>query len=160
MVSDREFIDFSAKGLKIEAEPFKPLAESLGISVDEVIERIQRLIEEGKVRRFAASVRHQPMGYAHNAMIIAGVEKDHLDRVGEAASRISSVSHCYQRAHPDGDPNCIYIMVHGQDQETIEMAVYEIEQIPGIRSLEVCASTRELKKTSVSGVSTNLDEED
>jgi len=100
------------------------------------------------------------MGYAHNAMIIVCVEKENLDRVGEAASRIPAVSHCYQREHPDGDPDCIYIMVHGQEQETIEMAVYEIEQIPGIRSLEVCPSTRELKKTSVSGVSTNLDEDD
>ena len=40
MVSDREFIDAAAKGLKIEAEPFKPLAEKLGLSVDQVIERV------------------------------------------------------------------------------------------------------------------------
>jgi len=159
LVSDREFIDTAAKGLKIEPEPFQSLAEQLGLSVEEVLERLRRLIAQGKVRRFAASVRHQPMGYSHNAMVIARTDEQSLDDVGLAASRISAVSHCYQRSHPDGDPWCVYIMVHGQDQETVINAVVEIKKIPGVRSLEVCRSLDELKKTSLSGVSTDLDGE-
>ncbi len=156
MTTDREFIDAAAKGFEIEAEPFKTLALSLGMSEEEVIRRISRLIDEGKVRRFAASVRHQPLGYAHNAMVIARVSKEDVEAVGEAGSRIEAVSHCYQRAHPDGDPWCLYMMVHGKDAGIIKEAVKRIRNIPGVRKIEVCRSIKELKKTSLTGVSTHL----
>jgi DNA-binding Lrp family transcriptional regulator len=157
LVSDREFIDAAAKGLKIEAEPFKPLAERLDMTVDEVIERIGRLMAEKKVRRFAASVRHQPMGYSYNSMVIARTDEESLERAGQAATGIEAVSHCYQRMHPDGYPWCVYIMVHGRERETVDDAVEKIRLIPGVNEIEVCRSLGELKKTSVSGVSTDLD---
>jgi DNA-binding Lrp family transcriptional regulator len=156
MTSDRDFIDAAAKGLKIEAEPFKDLALGLGMTQEEVIGQMSRLIDEGKVRRFAASVRHQPLGYAYNAMVIARVSREDVENVGEAGSRIEAVSHCYQRAHPDGDPWCLYMMVHGQDSRVIEQAVTMIRNIPGVGETEVCGSIEELKKTSLSGVSTRL----
>ncbi|MCP4667985.1 MAG: Lrp/AsnC family transcriptional regulator [Deltaproteobacteria bacterium] len=156
MTTDREFIDAAAKGLEIQAEPFKDLALGLGMSEGEVIGRISRLIDEGKVRRFAASVRHQPLGYAHNAMVIARVNGEDVEDVGEAGAGIEAVSHCYQRAHPDGDPWCLYMMVHGKDARIIQQAVKRIRNIPGVREIEVCRSIEELKKTSLSGVSTRL----
>lgn len=157
-MDDRHFIDAAAKGLAIEARPFLPLAERLGLSEVEVVERLKRLVAEGKVRRFAASVRHQPLGYLENAMVIARVDENAVDRVGQAASQIPAVSHCYLRAHPDGDPFCVYIMVHGQDPEALAAAVEKIRALPGVRALEVCRSTAELKKTSLSGVSSELDQ--
>jgi len=157
MTTDREFIDAAAKGLNIEAEPFAPLATRLNMSVDEVIARLKRLIDEGKVRRFAASVRHQPMGYSFNAMVIARTDEQNLEAVGQKAKAIDVVSHCYQRSHPDGDPFCIYIMMHGRDKETIDAAVMHIERIQNVRGIEICHSVAELKKTSVSQVTTQLD---
>ncbi len=157
MVDDREFIDLAAKGLKIEAEPFKPLAERLGLSVDEVLARLGRLIEEGKVRRFAASVRHQPMGYSYNSMIVARTDEQHLEEVGARARGIEGVSHCYHRGHPDGDPWCVYVMVHGRRAEDIENAARQVGAVAGVINVEVLASRGELKKTSLSGVSTDLE---
>lgn len=159
-ISDRDFIDLAAKGLRIEAEPLRPLADSLGIGIEDAITTLRRLIEEKKVRRFAASVRHQPMGYAFNAMVIARVEEDLIEKVGGEARAIDSVSHCYQREHPDGDPWCVYIMIHGQEHETVKRAIQRIRELPGVRGLEICRSLGELKKTSLSGVTTNLDDYD
>ncbi|MFO8058458.1 MAG: Lrp/AsnC family transcriptional regulator [bacterium] len=158
-MDDRKFIDVAAKGLAVEPSPFQALAEKLGISESEVIEKIGRLKEEGKVRRFAASVRHQPMGYSENAMVIARTDEDNLDRVGQSATTIDAVSHCYQRPHPDGDPWCVYIMIHGRGKDELERSVEQITKLPGIRGIEVCSSTAELKKSSVSGVTTELNEE-
>jgi DNA-binding Lrp family transcriptional regulator len=156
MITDREFIDVAAKGLEIEKEPLKPLADRLGMTIEEVIEQMKRLIDEGKVRRFAASVRHQPMGYTYNAMVIVRTDPSHLDRVGASASALAAVSHCYQRAHPDGDPCCVYIMMHGRKKETVDKTVAEIKRIGGVKELEICQSVAELKKTSVSGVTTKI----
>lgn len=157
MIDDREFINAAAKGLPIAAEPFSALAKQSGLPVAEVIARIERLIAEGKVRRFAASVRHQPLGYAFNVMAIARTDPANLNLVGEAAAKLESVSHCYQRPHPDGDPFCVYIMIHGRVQATIDEAIAALRKIHGVRALEVCASLRELKKTSLSGVSSDRD---
>ena len=140
----------------MKEEPLKPLAQKLGITVEAVIERLERLIAEGKVRRFAASVRHQPMGFRFNAMVIARTEESALEEVGTQASALDSVSHCYQRAHPDGDPWCVYIMMHGRDKETVDKTLAELKQISGVKRLEICQSVSELKKTSVSGVTTKL----
>jgi DNA-binding Lrp family transcriptional regulator len=156
MITDREFIDVAAKGLEIEKEPLKPLADKLGMTVDEVIERLERLIDEGKVRRFAASVRHQPMGYTYNAMVIVRTDEAHLEAVGTSASGLDAVSHCYQRAHPGGDPYCIYVMMHGRNRETVDKTLAEIKTIEGVKDLEICQSVAELKKTSLSGVTTKL----
>ncbi len=157
MTTDREFINVAAKGLKIEPEPLAPLAERFNMSIDDVVQRLQKLIDEGKVRRFAASVRHQPMGYSFNAMVIARTDEQSLEDVGQQAKTIDAVSHCYQRSHPDGDPFCIYIMMHGRDKETIDTAVTRIKQIPNVRGIEICHSVAELKKTSVSQVTATLD---
>ena len=156
MITDREFIDVAAKGLEIEEEPLTTLAEKLGMTVEQVIERLKRLIDKGKVRRFAASVRHQPMGYTYNAMVIVRTDSSHVEEVGASASSLEAVSHCYQRSHPDGDPWCVYVMMHGRDEATVDKAMAELKQIKGVKALEVCQSVAELKKTSVSGVTTNL----
>lgn len=146
----------AAKGLKIEPEPWKDVADALGLTQEEVIEGIGRLIEEGKVRRFAASVRHQPIGYSHNTMVVVRTSEDDLDQVGNTGAGIDAVSHCYHRAHPNGDPWCVYMMVHGTDLHEVNKAIEQIKQIPGVRGIEVCASIGELKKTSLTGVSTDL----
>lgn len=156
MVTDKELIDLVAGGLKIEAEPFKSVAESLGISEDEIIERIKNLIAEGKVKRFAASVRHQPMGYDYNAMILVRTDEANLDRVGSEISGIEKVSHCYQRAHPDGDPWCVYVMVHEQEKGRLDQTIEKIRNTAGVKEIEVCSSLIELKKTSLSRVTTKL----
>jgi len=156
MVSDRELIDAAAKGLKIEAEPFKPLSEQFGISEEEVIDRISRLLDQGKIRRFAASVRHQHMGFKYNSMILARTDEANLDKVGETVSALKAVSHCYQRSHPDGDPWCVYIMAHSQEAENMDLIVEKVRNTPGIRSIEVCKSLVELKKTSVTNLITKL----
>ena len=156
MLTDREFIDRAATGLEIEAEPFARLAADLGLSQEGVIARLKRLIEEGKVKRFAASVRHKPMGYAHNTMLLARVEAGRLDELGEAASAFSEISHCYHRHHPDGDPDCLYIMIHTREQERMDEIIGTISAMQGVRGVEVCTSLVELKKTSLSGVSSSL----
>jgi len=160
MIDDRKFIDAAAKGLPIEAEPFAGLAQQLGISEDEVIATLQKLIAEKKVRRFAASVRHQHIGYAHNAMLIARVTDAAAGvAVGEAAAQFAEVSHCYERPHPDGWPHAVYIMVHGRDAATVAAAVERVRALPGIEKLEVLRSAGELKKTSLSGVSSSAAED-
>lgn len=156
MASDRELIDCLAKGLEIEARPFQALAERFNMSEEEVVDRLQGMIEEGKVKRFAASVRHQPMGFAHNAMILARTDEENLDRVGRAASGYDEVSHCYQRSHPDGDPWCVYVMVHDRDKGRLDQVIKEIGSLPGVKGVEVCTSLEELKKTSLAGVTTDL----
>jgi len=155
MMTDRELIDAAAKGFAIEAQPFKELAERFGVSQGEVIARLEAMIADERVKRFAASVRHQPMGFRYNAMVLARTDERNLERVGQAACALNEVSHCYQRNHPDGDPWCVYIMAHEQDAERMKAVIARIGQLPGVRTIEVCTSLTELKKTSVSGVTTD-----
>ncbi|MDD4612220.1 MAG: Lrp/AsnC family transcriptional regulator, partial [Synergistaceae bacterium] len=62
--------------------PYLELARRLGISEDEVVERMIALKESGRLKRIAAVLRHQRSGYAANAMAVFLVPEAAMDMLG------------------------------------------------------------------------------
>ncbi|MEE9514491.1 MAG: Lrp/AsnC family transcriptional regulator, partial [Candidatus Brocadiales bacterium] len=57
-------------GIPLTERPYQNIADALGLSEDEVMDRIKRLLDEKKIRRFAASVAHRKIGINSNAMTV------------------------------------------------------------------------------------------
>ena len=64
---DWELIHYIQADLPEDRRPFLVLAEKLGWSEDEVLNRIRRLMDQGAIKRFGALVRHQNLGFKGNA---------------------------------------------------------------------------------------------
>lgn len=147
---EKELIKILQEDLPLCPEPYRQIADSLGLSEEEVLETIRRWKEEGVIRRFGATVRHHEVGYQANCMVAWKLEDHSLHReTGNILSSFPQVSHCYRRPAFDGWPYTIYTMIHGGSRGEIEKTVSGMAAAAGIRDYRKLYSVREWKKTSM-----------
>jgi DNA-binding Lrp family transcriptional regulator len=149
---DRQIIQFTQTGLPLVAEPYQAIAEQLGLSEQEVMQRMQRMLQVGVIRRIAAVPNHYQLGYRHNGMTVWDVDDRHVDALGRRVAELPFVSHCYQRPrHLPDWPYNLFAMVHGKTEHDAEHQVGIITDLLGAyaRCHEVLYSTKILKKTGL-----------
>lgn len=131
------------------ATPYADIAAETGTDEATVLELLRELKEEGAIRRFGATLRHQKAGYSSNVMVAWNVPEDIVLGVGEKMAENSAVSHCYWRK-PQKDWNySMFTMVHGRTKEECLEAVRAMSEESGITDYALLYSLRELKKTSM-----------
>lgn len=130
--------------------PYADIARETGTDEAFVLNLLQRLKDNGAIRRFGASVKHQRAGFVHNAMVAWIIGDDHVDEAGEAAAKNRNVSHCYHRPTSEPDwPYTLYTMIHGKTEEECRAVIHELAAIPHMGEHAVLTSVKELKKISM-----------
>ena len=150
--TDRELIRATQAGLPLVPRPYHALAELLGIPVDEVMQRLERMQASGVIRRIGVVPNHYALGYRANGMTVWDVDDGCIDPLGEEVGRLSFVSHCYRRPRRlPLWPYNLFAMVHGHDRTEVEAQAAEIARILGdaCRSRDILYSSRILKKTGL-----------
>ncbi len=149
---DRQIILATQAGLPLEAEPYRAVARQLGVSPEEVMARMRRMLETGVIRRIGAVPNHYALGYKANGMTVWDVPDDKVDELGAQVGALDCVSHCYHRPrHLPDWPYNFFAMVHGHDRGEVEAQVRLIADLLGAadRGHEILYSTRILKKTGL-----------
>lgn len=146
---DKEFIRQLQKDLDITDRPFLNAAEKLGMSEEQIFEKLKHYEKIGVMRRFAAILRHRDAGFTANGMIVWKVPEQRITEVGEKLGAFPQVSHCYQRpVYPDW-PYSVFSMIHCKsEEEATEMAKVIQNQI-NVNDYKILFSAREFKKTRV-----------
>ena len=49
--------------------PYADIAREVGTDEETVLNLLRRMKEDGSIRRFGASIKHQKTGWTHNAMV-------------------------------------------------------------------------------------------
>jgi siroheme decarboxylase len=146
---DREYIRQLQKDIEIIKEPFKAIAENLGISSSELFNKIKEYESIGIMRRFAAILRHRQAGFTANGMIVWKIPEDNVDEKGIKIASFPQVSHCYRRpVYPDWEFN-LFSMIHARTIEAAEKIAKEISTVIGIEEYKILFSSREFKKERV-----------
>ena len=146
---DKQFIRELQKDLEIVDRPFLKSAQNLGMTEDQIFEKLKYYEEIGVMRRFAAILRHRDAGFTANGMIVWIVPEDRITEVGEKLGAFPQVSHCYQRPVYKDWPFNVFSMIHCKsEQEAIEMAKTIQNQI-NVDEYKILFSAREFKKTRV-----------
>jgi DNA-binding Lrp family transcriptional regulator len=149
---DRQIILATQSGLPLVAQPYHAVARQVGISPEEVMARMRRMLETGMIRRIGAVPNHYALGYKANGMTVWDVPDEKVDELGERVGALDFVSHCYQRPrHLPEWPYNFFAMVHGHDKPEVEAQVRQIAELLGDadRGHEILYSTRILKKTGL-----------
>lgn len=136
-------------GLPLVSKPYLQIAQKIGISETELMDKIKEMIDRGIIRRFGAAVKHQDLGFIANAMVVWDVPEDKATLLGQMMSQFKEVSHCYQRPRRPGWPYTIFTVIHGQAREDCERIVQKIAQKTGMNNYRLIYSTKELKKSSM-----------
>lgn len=144
---DREILALAQGDLPVEERPFDVWAKQLGIEVDELLERMKKLRQEGIIREIKGILRHHKAGFCSGAMVIWAVPEERIEEIGEKIADSDSVSHCYER--PGFGKYNIFSMVHGRSDSETSRVISKIASATGIDQYKVFWSMKELKKSSM-----------
>jgi len=146
---DKQFIRELQKDMEIIDRPFLKSAQTLGISEEQLFEKIKYYEEIGVMRRFAAILRHRDVGFTANGMIVWTVPEDRIEQVGEKLGAFPQVSHCYQRpVYPDWPYN-VFSMIHCKSKDEAEDVAKIIQKQINVDDYMILFSAREFKKIRV-----------
>ena len=146
---EKKIITSLQNDLPLCSQPFKAIAEQVGISEDELLAGIRRFKQQGIIRRFGAIVNHRNLGIAANAMVVWRVPKEKSQEIGKIMAAFPEVTHCYERpTYPDWQYN-LFTMIHGVSRDECERVIAQISERTGVKDYRQLYSTRELKKVSM-----------
>ncbi len=146
---DTAFIKELQEDLPLESRPFDPMAARLGMTVDQLFEYCQNMVERRLMRRYSAVLYHRRAGFNANAMIVWKVPEERAQEVGEIMATSPAVTHCYQRPTYEDWHYSHFTMVHATTKDECESIARDIEEKTGLRDRLLLYSTREYKKTRV-----------
>lgn len=144
--SDRALLAGLSQGLPLVPRPFA----ALGLDETEALSRIATLLHARIITRLGVIVRHRPLGWTANAMVVWDIADDRLPAAGHALAALPGVTLCYQRRTVPGTwPYALYSMIHGKSRSEA-LAVYDharsLPELAGARAMPLF-STRCFKQT-------------
>jgi DNA-binding Lrp family transcriptional regulator len=144
---DIKLLKYIQDGIPLVERPYQEIGEALGLSEEEVVNRIKNLLQTKKVRRFAASVAHRKIGINSNAMCVWLVPKERVEEVGKIMASSPEVTHCYERPTFADWPYNLFTMIHGYTDEECERVIEEMKKKTGLNDYVMLYSVKEFKKT-------------
>ena len=121
---DRMILNEIQSHFPIEARPYQVLAETLGCSEEEVLQRVQDLKNREVIRRIGANCNSRKLGYT-STLCAAKVPSRLMDRFVEVVNSYMGVTHNYRRDH---DYNIWFTLI-APSKEKIERILGEIVEL-------------------------------
>lgn len=148
---DKKLLTVMRKGIPLVEEPFLEIAKKVGISRDEMITRLKRLMDSGVVKRFGVSINHKKIGITANAVVAWKVPRRRIEEIGRLLANHQDITHCYERKTiPDKWEYNLYTVVHGHNRESVRQFIKELSQSTGLEDHSILFSSRRFKRSSVS----------
>ncbi len=133
-------------GMPISVRPYQDLADTIGISVGQLLDVLRQWKADKRIRRLGAIVNHFQMGHGIGAMVVWDVPQERADQVGQQFASFAKVSHAYRRPPRKNWPYNLYTMVHASDTDELEQTIRQMSQQSGITEFCALKTVKELKK--------------
>ena len=125
---DKNIINTLQHDFPVCARPFALLAETLNSTEDELITRVQSMLDNGLLTRFGPMYNAVNMGGALSLCAMK-VPEEQFDKVTEQVNAFEEVAHNYQRDH---EMNMWFVLAT-ETQEDLNSTLQDIEEVTGIR---------------------------
>jgi siroheme decarboxylase len=99
------------------ARPYDAAAQELGISTEDLLDRLRAMVDRKILRRVAAILFHRRAGFSANGMGVWKVPEDEILTTGAKMASFRGISHCYQRPTYADWPYSVFTMAHGRSKE-------------------------------------------
>jgi DNA-binding Lrp family transcriptional regulator len=124
---DRQLIQRMQRDFPLVARPFAALAEQVGVTEAEVLERVARLKEAGVIREIDAVFDPQRLGWV-SALVAARVAPDRLEAVAARVNEFAEVTHNYARDHAYN----LWFTVIAPSTAAVDRVIAEVAETPGV----------------------------
>jgi DNA-binding Lrp family transcriptional regulator len=125
---DAAIVNHLQDGLPVCARPFDAVAATLAISVDELLSRLQRLLDDKVLTRFGPMFNAESMGGALSLCAMQ-VPADRYDEIAGQVNAFPEVAHNYEREHL---LNMWFVIATERPQQA-GIVISQIEQATGCR---------------------------
>ncbi len=129
--TQKKLLDEFQQDMPLTARPYLAMADTLGITEQEVIETLSLLRENGTLSRVGAVYRPNTVG--QSTLAAMSVPADQLDDVAELISGFDEVNHNYEREHKLN----LWFVIAAVDLNRVDQVIQEIEKITGIKVLNL-----------------------
>lgn len=148
-MEDIPFIQILQEDFPENEKPYEVMAKQLGITEENLLQKIHEYLKWGYIRRVAGLLHHRKAGYTANAMVVWQIPPNECDAIGKIFATRNFVTHCYQRREVPEFPYSLYTMVHAQTQEECEERIQWLQQDAPTYPHQTIYSTQEFKKRRV-----------
>lgn len=125
---DAQLIDRLHGGLPLTERPYADVAKDLGLTEDDVLRRLQRLLDTGLLTRFGPLFQIERAGGQFLLAAMAVPETD-FDRVAEQVNALPAVAHNYRRTHQLN----MWFVIAGETPDQVQQTCQLIEARTGLR---------------------------
>jgi DNA-binding Lrp family transcriptional regulator len=112
--------------------PYDEAAAELGISTDDLLERLRGMVDRKLLRRVAAILYHRRAGFSANGMGVWKVPEGEIMETGRRMASFRGISHCYQRPTYEDWPYSVFTMAHGRSKQECDAILDSIAAECGI----------------------------
>lgn len=149
MKTDHEILRVIQDGVPLTREPFKEAADKLGMTQEELVERVKAMNENGLIRRFSANINQRKLGIIANAVVIWKIPEERMEAAVPVFLERGEISHIYERrVYPGRWEYNLYTVVHDYDRESVERFAGGLADEIDVQDYQVLFSKRRFKGTS------------
>lgn len=128
--TDREILNEIQSDFPITSRPYLDLGKRLGLSENEVLERVKRLKSDGVIRRIGGNFNSRKLDFT-STLCAARVPKDKLEDFVDVVNSYKGVTHNYLRDH---DYNVWFTFI-APSMTFIKTALDEISNRTGVNDI-------------------------
>jgi siroheme decarboxylase len=124
---DRRIVDTLQEAFPVCERPFLAVASGLGVTEEELIARIDRLLDDGTLTRFGPLFNADQLG---GKLVLAAMQvpPESFDDVAASVNALPAVAHNYARDHALN----MWFVLATESAERIDEAIGEIEHSTGL----------------------------
>ncbi|MDE3096033.1 MAG: AsnC family transcriptional regulator [Chloroflexota bacterium] len=125
--TDRLLLNNLQGDFPVTHRPYADVAGRLGLTEDEVLRRLRRLVETGALSRFGTILNAPQLG-GERTLAAMRVPADRFEEVAAFVNGLDAISHNYERAH---DFN-MWFVISSEDEADIARTIAAIERETGL----------------------------
>jgi DNA-binding Lrp family transcriptional regulator len=137
---DKKILNILQKEFPLEERPFQIVAEKCGISEEETLSRIQKMKDDGIIRRIGAVFDGAKLGRI-STLCAARVPEEKIDSFVQIVNANKNVTHNYRR---DNEYN-IWFTVSVATAEELEGFLTEVKEKTGVTDILDMRAVRTFK---------------
>lgn len=125
---DKKIINHLQIGFPICPSPYQQVATELGISENQLLQRLQVLLNDGILSRFGVLYHAEQLG---GALTLAAVKAplERFDEIAEKLNAFPEVAHNYAREHELN----MWFVIATAEPERLQQVIIEIEAQTGLK---------------------------
>lgn len=137
---DKKILNILQQEFPVEERPFLVIAEKCGISEEDALARIQRMKDQGIIRRIGAVFDGKKLGRA-STLCAARVPADRIDFFVRTVNANKGVTHNYRRNHEYN----IWFTVSAPSVHDLEKFLEEVKEKTGVTDILDMRAVRTFK---------------